>query len=181
MKDALSSAELAVLSLLGEAPQHGYEIERLIEQRGLREWTGIGFSSIYFLLDKLRKRGLAEPLSEAAGGKARRPFAITEKGRQRLVEESLRALIEPARAWPGLLLGVANWPLVAGSGGVQALESRAAALRTESGRLEAARDAQQPLPPFVEAMFDYALGQIAADIEWTEHTRRKLSDNDGKD
>ena len=51
----MTNAELAILSLIGESPRHGYEIEQVIEARGMREWTEIGFSSIYYLLKKLEK------------------------------------------------------------------------------------------------------------------------------
>ena len=44
----MTNAELAVLSLVVEAPRHGYEIEQAIAERGMREWTEIGFSSIYY-------------------------------------------------------------------------------------------------------------------------------------
>ena len=43
----MTDAELAVLSLVAEQPCHGYEIEQVIEARGVREWTEVGFSSIY--------------------------------------------------------------------------------------------------------------------------------------
>jgi DNA-binding PadR family transcriptional regulator len=178
MKDELSSAELAILGLLAEAPRHGYEIERLIEERGLREWTEIGFSSIYFLLDRLAKRGLAT--AGAGGGKARRPFEITQEGRERLAAESLRAIAEPARTYPDLLLGMANWPLIESGEGARAFVERIAALRAEMERLEAARKAQRPLPVFVDAMFDYARAQLAADLAWTEQARKSLGSGMGK-
>ncbi len=40
-----------------ESPMHGYQIEQIIEERGMREWTPIGFSSIYYLLDKMKDKG----------------------------------------------------------------------------------------------------------------------------
>jgi DNA-binding PadR family transcriptional regulator len=43
----MTNAELAILSLVAEQPRHGYEIEQVIEEREMREWTEIGFSSIY--------------------------------------------------------------------------------------------------------------------------------------
>ena len=45
----MTNAEFAILSLIFELPRHGYEIEKTIEKRGMREWTEIGFSSIYYL------------------------------------------------------------------------------------------------------------------------------------
>ena len=54
----MTNAELAILSLVAEEPRHGYDIEQVIEARGMRDWTEIGFSSIYYLLKKLEKSGL---------------------------------------------------------------------------------------------------------------------------
>ena len=58
MKDIneLTNAELAVLSLIAEKPRHGYEVETVIEERNMREWTEIGFSSIYHILRKLARQ-----------------------------------------------------------------------------------------------------------------------------
>jgi DNA-binding PadR family transcriptional regulator len=38
MRD-LTDSELLVLSLVAEMPRHGYELEQIIEKRGMREWT----------------------------------------------------------------------------------------------------------------------------------------------
>ena len=51
----ISNAELALLSLIVEQPRHAYEIEQVIEERNMRYWTEIGFSSIYRLLAKLEE------------------------------------------------------------------------------------------------------------------------------
>ncbi|MEX2144087.1 MAG: PadR family transcriptional regulator, partial [Anaerolineales bacterium] len=53
----MTNAELAILGLVVEAPRHGYEIEQLIESRGMRNWAEVGFSSIYYILGKLEARG----------------------------------------------------------------------------------------------------------------------------
>jgi DNA-binding PadR family transcriptional regulator len=54
----MTNAETAILTLLAEQPRYGYEIEQIIAERGMREWTEIGFSSIYNLLKKLEREGL---------------------------------------------------------------------------------------------------------------------------
>ena len=53
----LTPAELTVLGLIVEQPRHGYDLEQVIEERGIRQWTDIAFSSIYYVLAKLEKRG----------------------------------------------------------------------------------------------------------------------------
>ena len=74
----MTNAELAILSLVAEQPRHGYEIEQVIEARGMREWTEVGFSSIYYLLKKLERRGLVEGHLEAAErGPARKIYRLT--------------------------------------------------------------------------------------------------------
>ena len=65
----MTNAELAILSLIAERPRHGYDIEQVIEARGMREWTEIGFSSIYYLLKKLEKEGMITSQLKQPGGK----------------------------------------------------------------------------------------------------------------
>ena len=54
----LSNKETALLMLLSEQPMHAYQIEKIVEQRAMREWTEISMSSIYKLLRKLEARRL---------------------------------------------------------------------------------------------------------------------------
>jgi DNA-binding PadR family transcriptional regulator len=44
--EKLTDAELTVLGLVAEVPRHGYELEAIVAERGIREWTALGFSSI---------------------------------------------------------------------------------------------------------------------------------------
>ena len=39
-----SLTEELILGILAEQPRHGYQIEKLIEERGMRKWTDVGFS-----------------------------------------------------------------------------------------------------------------------------------------
>jgi DNA-binding PadR family transcriptional regulator len=78
------SAELAVLTLLAEAPLHGYEIAKRI-----RSQTGgvVSFdvASLYPLLYALERRGWVEgSWEQAASGRRRRYYRLTPKGRRRL-------------------------------------------------------------------------------------------------
>ena len=76
MDRLLTNAELAVLGLIVERDMHGYEIEAVIQERGMRNWTEIGFSSIYHILGHLEREGLIGSRTEAAPGRgpARKTF-----------------------------------------------------------------------------------------------------------
>ena len=56
----MTDAELAVLSIIAEGPIYGYDLQTVIAQRGLRAWTQLGVSSMYYVLEKLARQGLVE-------------------------------------------------------------------------------------------------------------------------
>jgi DNA-binding PadR family transcriptional regulator len=55
----LSLSEQLILGILSEQARHGYDIEKIIIERGMRKWTVVGFSSIYYVLERLEEKGLA--------------------------------------------------------------------------------------------------------------------------
>jgi len=68
----MTNAELVLLSLIAENPRHGYDLEHVIAERGMRNWTEIAFSSIYFVLNQLVKQELAVRMSNPPPGAGRR-------------------------------------------------------------------------------------------------------------
>ena len=169
MAKTLTNSELLVLGLVAEMPRHGYELEQVIEQRGMREWTQIGFSSIYFVLGKLERLDLVAS-EEPAGEKAKKVFRVTKAGQAALVEQSLAALRTVRPSYGPVLLGMAHWPVLKRDEALGALAERGLAVGAEIERLGTIQVAQQPLPDFVEALFDYALGQLRAEAAWVAQT-----------
>ena len=165
----MTDAELAVLSLVGQEPRHGYEIEQVIEARGMRDWTAIGFSSIYYLLKKLEGEGLMEGrLEKAERGPARKVFHITPAGREALHSALLDVLSVPVACHSRLLLGVSNLPGVAPGEAVAALQQYHGTLLTRQEELRARWQSQRPLPYFVDALFDHSLTMIQAEADWVQ-------------
>jgi DNA-binding PadR family transcriptional regulator len=174
MDVALTPPEAAILGLIAQRPRHGYELDETIEARGLREWSEIGFSSIYFHLQKLQKKGLIRRLGEEGGEKSRKPYATTKRGLAALGAKAEEMLACPQRLYPPLLVGLANWPILGDRQGNAALARRKETLKSEQVRIASVRDAQQPLPSFVDAMFDYSLAMIEAELGWID---RRLARN----
>jgi len=178
----MTNAELAILSLVAEQPRHGYEIEQVIEQRGMREWTEIGFSSIYYLLKKLeRDRLISGQLQEAERGPARRTYQITQLGVKVLHDSLLEALSSPQPCYTSFSLAIGNLPALERSDVIAALNDYRSALGT---RLELVRlrwEEQRPLPYFVEALFDYSTSMIEAELNWTDKFLKKLEAINGQD
>jgi len=164
-----TDAELLLLGLTAEKPRHGYQLEQEIERRSMREWTRIGFSSIYFVLDKLKRAGLVSA-KKPAGGKAKRTFTLTAAGRRTLVTQTLAALRTYRPTYSSLLLGMMHWPALTRDQALGALTARAQAVSAELARLEAIRVDQQPLPDYVDGLFDFSIGQLEAEADWIART-----------
>ncbi|RZS37506.1 hypothetical protein EV193_10561 [Herbihabitans rhizosphaerae] len=167
---ALTDGELTVLGLLVEQPRHGYELERVIEERGVRAWTALGFSSIYYVLDKLAKRGLIEATGAPSSGKSRTTFRATVSGRELCAAATRDALTTLTPTHARVLIGMANSPGLPDADVVTGLTKRLDALRDQFADVRATRARQAPLPTAASAIFDYSEAMLAADISWTETT-----------
>jgi DNA-binding PadR family transcriptional regulator len=177
----MTNAELAILTLVAERPRHGYEIEQVIEERGMREWTEVGFSSIYYLLKKLERDALIESrLEEAQRGPARKVYHLTPAGGEALQSGILEALSVPQRSFPSLLLGLSSLPAVTTPQAVDALQKYRAALIERQAQLQAKRSSQQPLPYFVDALFAYSLVLLEAEIQWIDNFITRLEEEHGQ-
>lgn len=174
----MTNAELAILSLVAETPRHGYEIEQTIEARGMREWTEIGFSSIYYLLKKLEKAKLVESqlVPTQGRGSERRVYQITAEGRAALKKATLKALSQPKQNYPSILLGIANLPFISQEQSLGALRSYRKGLAERLEHVAAQTESQRPLPDHVEILFDYSLMTLEAEKNWVEKVIRKMED-----
>ena len=165
----MTNAELAILGLVVEKPRHGYEIEQVIEERGMRNWTEIGFSSIYYLLKKLETQGLAEARSDTgqAKGPARKVFRATRKGGNAWKRETLQALSTHQRMFPQFYLGMAGIPSQEPEAVIEALHGYMAGLDERMAEIEASRRRSgTDLPLYVEAMFTYGETLVEAERAW---------------
>ena len=164
-----TNAELAVLSLLAEQPMHGYQIEQTIEARGMREWTEIGFSSIYYILEKLRRRGSVRRRMQSAEGKgpARQVFSLTPAGLEVFRQAALNALTHPSRTFSNFQLGLAAIPLINKINVLEALRAYQVFLQDKKSALETKRaEFGSSLPWYAAALFDLDFAQLQCDLDW---------------
>lgn len=175
----VTPSEAAVLGLLAERPMHGYELDEVIEQRGLRAWTEIGFSSIYFHLQKLEKKGLVRQQGSPSSLKSRKAFEITAEGRQSLHAACLKFIAESAAKPPSVLVALANWPVLDKAEALAALEARRDRIAADLHALRKTWAAQAPLPSFVDTLFSYSVTQAEAELVWISSAIEMLGGADG--
>lgn len=171
----LTTSEQLILGILAEQPRHGYEIEKVIVERGMRSWTDIGFSSIYYLLGKLEKEQLVKSQAIDAKSKGRKLYTITAKGINACTEAARKTLAESQTHEP-LLVGLANSPLLENTELVELLDERSKQNKQAVEKIEQAQRSQGQLPAFVQAIFEYNIYKLKAEADWAEATVKKLKE-----
>ena len=170
-----SDADIVLLSLLAERPRHGYDLDRVIEQRGYRQWTSLAFSSVYYLLKRLSERGLLEP-DEGSQGR-RTVFRVTEAGHRELSKAAGERVLTPAPPSAGVLPALNAYSRLDDPALAALLAQRAEALLGRLDELRALRaqvDEEHAL-----AIFDYEILRQEADLAWTRSLLKKAdSDED---
>lgn len=162
----LTSTELVVLGLVVEQPRHGYDLERVIERRGIRRWAEIGFSSIYYVLAKLEDRGLIESPGDQSGAKTRRVFRATAAGRSAAASAAVASIADQRTVVHPMLAGLANAQLLSDDDYRDALQQRLIGISERIVAVLAAEQAQAPLPHAAHEVFSYSLSLLEAERSW---------------
>ncbi|MDH5507409.1 MAG: PadR family transcriptional regulator [Anaerolineae bacterium] len=177
----MTNAELAILSLIAEKPRHGYEIEQVIQARGMREWTEIGFSSIYYLLQKLAKQGLisAGPPRPGGRGPARKVYTITPQGQAMWKQNILATLSTPQHTHAPFQLGLANLPGLPAAEARQALADYAQNLTEQQSHILARWQYLGKAIPFhVNAMFELSAALLETELNFIHKLIGQLENQD---
>jgi len=169
----MNGAELALLSLVAEGHQHGYEIQQAIDEGGVRGWASIGNSSVYYILNKLERDGLLSSQLEPSGrGPARKVYNLTKAGHTVLQTAVADLLSTPHDLGDGFVLGIANLHHLRPDQVRHALDAYEGKLRARIAELNGLRQKQAATPPEglralqALALFDYSLRMRLAELEW---------------
>lgn len=105
----LSNAEIILLNLIKSKPSYAYEVEKRIEEKGIRKWVKIGGPTVYQVLDRLCKKGLLEFTTEKEGNMPpRKRYQITDKGDLLFKQTSRQILANNEYYYFELTLGLAG-------------------------------------------------------------------------
>lgn len=175
--DQLTQPEIAILSLLSEGEQHGYGLNDAIEERGFRNWTNIGKSSIYWILDRLEKVDLVTSRKDpSTKGPARKLYRLTDKGQTALHQSIKQSLSQPERPRSRVDLGAAYIELLSVEDAIQSLTTYRLLVQERLNLIRQIRKEQEPLPFGAEIIFDHGIIKGKAEIEWVEGILERLKE-----
>ncbi len=166
----ISDIEASVLGLVCEGFRYGYEIEKILEERNMRQWTDIAFSSIYYVLKKLEKAGLITSESQSAGGRSRKVYEVTEEGRREMREKVGHLLSNHAGYKSPFDLGIGFMGRLEKGEALAALEAYLGSLQERrahyKGRLEAIERSDWPFQ--IRALCTRPLALLDAERKWID-------------
>ncbi|MNI11262.1 Transcriptional regulator PadR-like family protein [compost metagenome] len=176
----LSNVEFTLLQIIAECNQaSGYDINKLIDQRGYREWANIGTTSVYAGLKKLNDKGLIEhEESGEKSGKGPIPtrFVITEKGITTLGNEIISSLSSSRERDNRFDLGLAALPFVKKDKAIEALRERLDFLGGTLNHLKQMYESQggAQLPLHVRALFLHPVSLIESEQAFVSNIIHEL-------
>jgi DNA-binding PadR family transcriptional regulator len=158
----MTDAELAILSLLAEGPSYDHDMNTAIDERGIRKWTAIGHSSMYYVLGKLEQQGLVEQISEEFG---HRRFQISAAGVGVLQTAVADLLSMPHTHDRSFELGLANLHVLKPSQVRSALLNRQQDLQAQLTAIREERSTGGN--PFqIDALYAHNVVMIEAELAW---------------
>lgn len=168
----MTDAELTILSLLAQGPRFGHEIQRIIDERGLRDWLAIGFSSVYYILNKFeRQKMVTSELRPEGAGAPRKLFSLTEAGRgilQTAISDLLRA---PRSLGTGFELGLANLYVLRPAQVYQVLSHHREDLIDQLKSAKELWQRHQEVKDIdarhdLRALYTHSIARMEADLQW---------------
>jgi DNA-binding PadR family transcriptional regulator len=176
----LTTPDLVLLSLLAERPMHGYQANRELVRREIRDWAGISRPQVYYSLEKLARAGLIRSLEtdEPASGPERSSFETTAEGRAALADALEREDWTTQRDRPPFLTWVAlSWQARPGVVKRQ-IERRREFLEKEVAKeKEVLRSILEEVGhPYHEAvwMVNLMIEQFRTELRWLKRVAREM-------
>ena len=168
MERAPSALAYALLGLLHEGPQSGYDLRKTFVSTPMAIFSDSP-GAIYPALRRLARQGWITPVQAAAGGRRRRLFAPTPRGRRALRAwlATPATRLEVARGWDVLMLRLAFMGVVDPARVPGFLAEVQVELRGHLGELERFRSGMgRVMPPGAQLAFDSGLAAYRAQARW---------------
>ena len=175
----LTPTDLVILSVIIEAPRHGYDLKAELERREVRDWVTVSRPQVYYSLRKLADRNLIAPVSSAeSGGPERQVYAITPEGQHELSQSLEREEWATSRPPPPILIWLALSSHADRDTRARVLEARATFIEDTIGKeRQTLKDFGKHTGPMVAEgimMVELAIAQLECERDWLKKVCRRL-------
>jgi len=177
----LSHVAFVVLGLVAEYPCHGKDINYRIEERGMRNWTAIGKSSVYGVLKKLKEDGLVNSWVEEEDNRVVKIYQITNKGTEILKKKVFRVLNEfTGKNDPDFYIAFQDMPYLTQDEQIEAFSNSLSNIREHKKELEEMLSKIPNFPLNVRGLFTHPIKILQTDIEFLEEVIDEIKQEKGQ-
>ncbi|WP_459202394.1 PadR family transcriptional regulator [Methanococcus sp. CF] len=177
-KIEISNVESAILGLLLEKPMYGYEIEKIIEEREMRQWTEIAFSSIYYVLKKLEEKKLVESETVNKCGRARKIYIATDFGKETMQKKVKELVSNYEKLISGFDLGMSNLEILTKEETLECFESYVNSVEEVINRIKMVNSKvkKNNRPEHIIALSDRFLAHLNTEKEFIMEFKEKFKE-----
>jgi len=163
----LSHVAFVVLGLVSEHPCHGKDINRRIEERGMRGWTAIGKSSIYGVLKNLKERGLVNSWVEEEDNRIVKIYQITQKG-QEILKKNIYQILNnfDGKNDPDFYMAFSMLPILSKGEQIGVFSNSLSIIENNKAELEEMLEENNQLPLNVRGLFIHPIKILQTDIDF---------------
>ncbi len=178
----LSHKQFVVLGLIAEEPSHAYSINQRIDERGMRDWTAIGKSSIYRIILELENIKLVEYYEEEVDHRKRKVYTITDYG-ARILKEKVYNVIKGfvGKNDEDFYVAFSMLPLLSTEQMIEAFSYSIEAMKRNKFELENMLKGNPNYPINVSGLFIHPIKILETDILFMEWVIEKINEGDEND
>lgn len=177
----LNHRAFVLLGLVAEIPSHAYNINQRIEERGMREWTNIGKSSIYNIITKLEEDGLVESYTEEVDNRIRKIYTITNYGSDILRNKVYKVLSEfIGKNDEDFYVAFSMLPILTEKQQIDAIRKSLKRIKNNKKGLEKMLKENSQMPLNVRGLFFHPIKILETDIEFLEWMLYEIKKEGGK-
>jgi len=177
----LNHREFVVLGLIAEFPSHAYSINQRIDERGMRNWTSIGKSSIYSDLSNLEEIGLVESYREEVDNRIRKVYSITKYGSKILKKKTYNVLKEfIGKNDENFYVAFSMLPILTHEQQIEAITNSLNKIIKHKKELEDMLKENSKMPLNVRGLFFHPIKILGTDIDFLNWVLGELKNGGGK-
>jgi len=177
----LNHREFVILGLVAEFSSHAYSINQRIDERGMREWTSIGKSSIYSDLNNLEENKLVESHREEVDNRIRKVYTITDFGSKILKTKTYNVLREfIGKNDEDFYVAFSMLPMLTQEEQIETITNSLNMIRKNKKELEQMLNENSKMPLNVRGLFVHPIKILDMDIEFLEWALEEIKEENGQ-
>jgi len=177
----LNHREFVILGLVAEFSSHAYSINQRIDERGMREWTSIGKSSIYSDLNNLEENKLVESHREEVDNRIRKVYTITDFGSKILKTKTYNVLREfIGKNDEDFYVAFSMLPMLTQEEQIETITNSLNMIRKNKKELEQMLNENSKMPLNVRGLFVHPIKILDMDIEFLEWVLEEIKEENGQ-